>query len=180
MTVLFRLALVGALITLLLGACTSIDRPTVQSDQVPLPTPLRSFDASLASTIAALESSVATVGERLETPAGAYRPSEPASLLQAPRVVRRVELADLDDGFVVIYQTDDEGVAQDRAADLADYLGSGFGQTNYAADTQFSVSVLEDTVIFTTWSSRRSDDPDRAQAAFEAVAGVGTAVHISK
>ena len=54
------------------------------------------------------------------------------------------------------------------ADELAGYLGSGFGQTNFVADTQFSVSTLEDTIVFTTWSQRRSDDPERAEAAFDA------------
>ena len=64
----------------------------------------------------------------------------------------------------------DAGAAIELAEDLADYLGSGFGQTNYVADTQFAVSTLGDTIVFTTWSQRRSDDPERAEAAFDAVA----------
>ena len=67
-----------------------------------------------------------------------------------------------------------------ETAELADYVASGFGQTNFPADTQFSVATLEDTVIFTTWSQRRSDDPERAEAAFEAIASVGTPLEISK
>ncbi len=174
------LLLTAAGAVLLVGGCTSLDRPTVQADELVLPTPLRSFDASVATAIGQLEVAVASVGERLETPAGAFRPSEPESLLHTPRVIRRALLADIDDGYVVIYEADGPGAAQDRAEELADYLESGFGQTNYVADSQFSVSVLEDTVIFTTWSSRRSDDPDRAEAVFEAMASVGSPVEVSK
>ena len=75
---------------------------------------------------------------------------------------------------------DGRGAALERAVELADYVASGFGQTNFPADTQFSVATFEDTVIFTTWSQRRSDDPERAEAAFDAIAGVGTPVEISK
>lgn len=178
-----RLARLGSLAlaaTMAVVACTSLDRPTVQADEVPLPTPLRSFDASVAGAIGAVEAALAGIGERLVMPSGAYRPSEPASLLQAPRVVRRADLADLDDGYVVIYEADGRGAAADRAQELADYLGSGFGQTNYPADTQFSVGVLEDTVVFTTWSKRRSDDAERAEAAFDAIASVGTPVEVAK
>lgn len=175
-----RLAVVLLGAALALSACTSADRPRVQAEEVPLATPLRSFDASVAATIDALERAVATVGERLVPPVGAYRPSEPAGLLQTARVIRRVDLADLDDGFVVVYQADSAGEAISLARALADYVGSGFGQTNYPADTQFSVSIRGDTIVFTTWSSRRSDDPARAEAVFEAVASVGTAVAVTK
>jgi hypothetical protein len=174
-----RLALALAA-TMALVACTSADRPTIQADEVPLPTPLRSWGASIAGTLAQLQAAVAASGARLDVAAGAYRPSEPASLLQLPRVVLRADLADSDDGYVVVYQAADRASAGARAAELAEYLGSGFGQTNYPADTQFSVALLDDTIIFSTWSSRRSDDPQRAASVFDAVATVGQPVEVSK
>lgn len=175
-----RPALVLLAVSLVLAACTSADRPTVQADEVALPTPMRSFDASVAATIGALEVALAAVGERLEVPVAGYRPSEPEPLLQLPRAIRRVDLADLDDGYVTIYEAPSAGDAQRLAGELAGYLGSGFGQTNFVADTQFSVSTLGDTIVFTTWSRRRSDDPERAEAAFEALATVGSPVEVSK
>ncbi len=96
-----------------------------------------------------------------------------------PRVVLRADLADSDDGFVVVYEVAD-GSARQRAEELADYLASGFGQTNYPADTQFSVGLLDDSVIFTSWSSRRSDDPARAEAVFDAIAAVGESIEVNK
>jgi hypothetical protein len=175
-----RWPLLAASVLLIVAGCTSLDRPTVQADEVPLPTPLQSFDASVSATIGQLQTAVTAAGSRLTEPQSAYRPSEPASLLQLPRVVMRADLADADDGFVVIYETEGTAAAVDRAAELADYLGSGFGQTNYVADTQFSVATLADTVIFTTWSQRRSADPDRARAVFDAVATVGETVEVLK
>ena len=165
---------------LALAACTSPDRPTVQSDEVELPTPMRTIEASVERAITAVEAALAGAGERLVRPTAAYRPSEPQSLIQLPRTIRRVELADPDDGYVVVYQAPSPGAAIELAEDLAEYLGSGFGQTNYVADTQFAVSTIEDTIVFTTWSQRRSDDPQRAQAAFDAIAAVGTPVEIAK
>ncbi len=161
-------------------ACTSVDGPTVQPDTVALPTPLRSLDVSADTTLAAISSALATIGERLVEPPGPYRPSEPPSLLQLPRVVRRAELADVGDGFVVVYEAPSRADAERLAGELADYLGSGFGMTNYVADTQFAVSVLDDTIIFTTWSAHSSDDPDRARAAFEAMAAVGEPVAVTR
>jgi len=162
------------------AACANPDRPAVQADEVPLPTPMRSFGTSVAVTLGALEAALAGVGERLELPDRAFRPSEPEALLQTPRVVRRAGLADLDDGYVVVYDAPSVADAERLADELADYLGSGFGQTNYVADTQFAVGTLEDTIVFTTWSQRRSDDPERAEAAFEAMASVGQAVEVAK
>ncbi len=170
----------GLATALLTGACTSPDRPSVQGDTVALPTPLRSFDASVAATASQLQAAAAVAGHRLDIAAAAYRPSEPQSLLQMPRVVMRADLADPDDGYLVIYAAVGGEEAAQRAQELADYLGSGFGQTNYPADTQFSVAVLGDTVIFTSWSAGRSSDPDRAAAVFEAFAGVGQEVEVRK
>ena len=175
-----RWGVVTVTLALALSACASVDRPTVQADEIALPTPLSSYGTSVASTVSALEAAVGAVGSSLEVPAAAYRPSEPQSLLQAPRVVMRANLADSDDGYLVIYEADGQGSATEWARELADYLGSGFGQTNYPADTQFSVTVLADTVILTTWSSRRSDDRERAEAVFDAIAGVGEAVEVAK
>jgi len=172
---------IGAVaLALAVTACTSVDGPTVQRDTVALPTPLRSLDVSADTTVAALSAALGTIGERLVEPPGPYRPSEPPSLMELPRVVRRAELADVGDGFVVIYEAPSRADAERLASELAAYLGSGFGMTNYVADTQFAVSVLDDTIIFTTWSARSSDDPERARKAFEAMAAVGEPVAVTK
>jgi hypothetical protein len=160
--------------------CTSLDRPRVQPDVVPMASPLQSLDVSLRGSTDALRVAVSGVGERLALTASPYRPSEPASLVEVPRAVLRADLADADDGFVVVYQASDAAAATTLAADLAAYLGSGLGQTNYPADTRFSVAVLDDTVIFTSFSSGRSSDPERAERVFDAVAGVGQPVEVAK
>lgn len=180
MTLWLRLVSLSLLVLLAVAACANPQRPSVQSDDVVLPTPMRTLEASVERSIAAVDTALVGVGERLTMPLAAYRPSEPPSLLQSPRTIRRVDLADADDGFVVIYQAPSTGAALELADDLATYLESGFGQTNYAADTQFAVSTLGDTIVFTTWSQRRSDDPERAEAAFDAIAGVGTPLEINK
>ena len=169
------------LVTVLaLAACASPDRPSVVPDEVELPTPMRTIDASVQRSIDAVDAALDVIGERLVLPTGAYRPSEPQSLLQVPRTIRRAELADPDDGFVVVYEAPSSGAAIELADDLVEYVESGFGQTNFAADTQFAVSTLGDTIVFTTWSQRRSDDPERAEAAFDAISTVGTPVAIEK
>jgi hypothetical protein len=167
-------------VMLLAGACTSPDRPTVQADPVPRPTPLASYGPSIAAAVAELASAVASIGQRLAPAVAAYQTSEPASLLQAPRVVLRADLADPGDGYVVVYDAADAAQAGQWALELAGYLGSGFGQATFTPDTRFSVAILDDAVVFTTWSAGRSSDPARAEAVFDAVAGVGEAVEIAR
>lgn len=165
---------------LLVAACASPDRPTVQPDEVVMATPMQSFSVAVASAVSDIDAALAPVGVELGTPTAVYRPSEPESLIQMPRVVQRAGLSDPDDGYVVIYDAGSSSTAGQRADDMADYVSSGFGQTNYSADTQFAVSVLGETVIFTHWSPRRSDDADRAEAVFDAIAGVGTPIEVTK
>lgn len=172
-----RVALLAAA-SFLVGACASTDRPALQPDPVPRATPLRSWEPSIGTVVAELGTAVAAIGRRLDVPLAAYAPSEPPSLLQAPRVVLRADLADPDDGFVIVYDAADATQAHAWADDLAAYLGSGFGQSTFTPDTQFSVAVLDDAVVFTSWSAGRSSDAPQARAVFEALAGVGDAIEI--
>jgi len=167
---------------LLLGAvgCASLDRPSAQGERVALPTPLRTYGASVAATVSQLQAAVAAAGSRLDAANMPYRPSEPQSLLQVPRVVMRADLADPDDGFVVIYEASGDASAASLADDFVRYLESGLGQTNYPADTQFSVAVLGDTLVFTSRSASRSSDPAMAEAVFDAMASVGEAVEVRR
>jgi hypothetical protein len=161
-------------------ACTSPDRPSVQAEALALPSPLRSPTAAIAATIEQLQNAVLPVPSRLVDPVAPYRPSEPESLLQVPRVVLRADVADPQDGHVLIYGADGASEAADYADDLAAYLGSGFGQVNFPVDAQFSVAVVGDTVVF-TWRSRRgSSDPDLAVAVYDAIASVGRPVEVHK
>jgi hypothetical protein len=164
---------------LLVAACGNPDAPTIQGQDVPLPSPLVSLGPTLTAVVADVEAALVAVGSRLDDSTGDYRPSEPTALVSAPRVVLRADLADADDGFVLVYDAADAAQAATWAADLAAYLGSGYGQASYAADSRFSVASSGDAVIFTTWSPSRSSDP-AAQAAFEAVASVGEAVEVAR
>lgn len=171
--------LVAAACVLVCGvACTDSQRPGVQAQPVALPTPLSSLGARMSGAVASLRAATEGVGSRLEKADRPFRPSEPEALLEVPRAVFRADLADPDDGFVVVYQAADAAAAHDLAQVLADYLGSGFGQTNYARDTQFSVAVVHDSVVFTTWSRGRSSDPERAEAIFDAIAALGAPAEV--
>lgn len=173
-------AVAAAVVVLLAAACTSPDRPSIQGDEVDLPAPVESLDAELAATVAQLQSAVSAAGVRLDPPAQRYRPSEPQALLQVPRAVLRASLADPDLGHVVIYRAPDAPAAASLAAEMAAYLGSGFGQTNYPADAQFSVRTVGSTIVFTWWSRSRSSDAERAELVFDALATVGQEVEVRK
>lgn len=173
-----RLGLVVAALLLVTG-CGGLF--TAQSDPGPaLPTPQASYSAGIASTVGVLTAALGPAGIPLFPPASPARPSEPASLLQTPRVVLQAGIGDPNGGFVVVYQLADEAAATAAAGELASYLGSGFGQTNFPVDTQFHVATLGDTVVLTWWSRERATDDELAEAAFEAVAGVGVEAPVIK
>jgi hypothetical protein len=145
-----------------------------------LPTPLPSLTPTIAATVGQLRGALDDAGFRLDPAVGPVRPSEPQTLTMAPRAAMRVSLADPAEGFVIIYDLADAAEARTRAQDLAAYLASGFGQSNFASDTRFSVAVVNDTLVFAWWSPSRSSDRDAAERAFEAVRLVGDPVEVSR
>ena len=145
-----------------------------------VPTPLPSLTATLSVTAGLLRGALADAGFGLEQTLTPVRPSEPASLVMTPRAALRASLADPDEGFVIVYDLADPAEAQARAEDLAAYLESGFGQSNFTADTQFSVAVVDDTVVFTWWIPSHSSDTDAGQAVFDAISTVGVPVEVDR
>jgi hypothetical protein len=145
-----------------------------------LPTPLPSLTATLAATAGLLRGAVAEAGFRLDPTLTPVRPSEPQSLVMTPRAALRASLAEPDEGFVIIYDLADAAEAQARADDLAAYLESGFGQSNFTADTRFSVAVVDDTLVFTWWIPSHSSDRESGEAVFEAISRVGDPVEVTR
>lgn len=145
-----------------------------------LPTPQASWSAVLRGTVALVTDAIAAINGQLFAPVSPYRPSEPPSLTQAARVVLQVQSADPDQGYVMIYELPDISAASAAGRDLAAYLGSGFGQTNFPTDAQFSVTQVGATVVFTWWAGSRASDPDAARAAFDAIRAVGLTIPVVK
>jgi hypothetical protein len=123
---------------------------------------------------------VAQAGLQLNTPVIPYRPSEPAGLALAPRAVLQESVPDPDQGYVLVYDLQDPATAADRGRELAAYLGSGFGQTNYSLDAQFAISQVGGTLVFTWWSASRASNDAVAKAGFDAVASVGQPIPVVK
>lgn len=167
-----RPVLLGLVLVLVLGACEGAQPDTGGGGQ-PLPTPQQSISPAVRGTVSLVTAALVGAGYQVIPPVMPYRPSEPASLTQTPRVVLQVASPDTDQGFVVIYGLPSMPAASVAATDLASYVGSGFGQTNFPTDAQFSVAQVGTTVAFTWYSGARADDAAAAREAFDAVASVG-------
>ena len=107
----------------------------------------------MGATLALLQNALAGGGYRLDQPIAPYQAAEPGSFAGVPRSVYQISTPDPDAGFVVIYEFPDAATASARGQELAAFLGSGFGQTNYPFDAQFAVSQVGGTIIFTWWSA---------------------------
>lgn len=171
--------LAGLAVLALLAGCFAAP-PVQQAPGPDLPTPQASLSVQVDGTVSLLRQALAQAGLQLNTPSIAYRPSEPAGLATAPRAVFQESVADTDQGYVVVYDLQDTATATDRGKELAAYLGSGFGQTNYPLDAQFAISQVGGTIVFTWWSASRSSNDALAQSAFDAVAGVGQPIPVVK
>jgi hypothetical protein len=141
---------------------------------------LPSLTPTIAATVGQLRGVLADAGFRLDPAVGSVRPSEPRTLTMAPRAAMRVSLADPAEGFVIIYDLAEASEARTRAEELAAYLRSGFGLSNFASDTRFSVAVVNDTLVFAWWSASRSSDRETAERAFEAVRRVGDPIEVTR
>lgn len=150
-----------------------------------LPTSQASLSTQVDGTVSVVRQALAPLGLQIDSPVIPYRPSEPPGLSTAQRAVFQVGLAgagamDADQGYVVIYDLTDTATASDRGNELAAYLGSGFGQTNFPLDAQFAISQVGGTLVFTWWSANRASDDALAKSAFDAVAAVGQPIPVVK
>jgi hypothetical protein len=175
-----RAAGIGLVVVILVVACGGGTQPGQGDARPAVPTPLLSLTPALSATAGLLRGALAGAGLRLEQTRTPVRPSEPASLVMTPRAALRAELADPDEGFVIVYDLADAAEAQARAEELAAYLESGFGQSNFTADTRFSVAVVGATVVFAWWTPSHSSDTESGQAAFDAVSTVGVPVEVAR
>ncbi len=168
-----RLLAAGLCAALALSACGGGSQGDPANGGQPLPTPQQSASSAVDGTVALVTTALSSAGFQMFPPLAPYRPSEPASLTQAPRVVFQVSGPDSDQGFVIIYDFVSVAAASTAGTGLASYVGSGFGQTNFPTDAQFSVAQVGSTIVFTWYSGARAEDAAASRAAFDAVASVG-------
>ncbi len=176
-----RLILGALLCGLLVGACAPASSGQAGGQRpTPRRTPQSSLSPQMAGTVSLLRSTLGASGIRLDPPIVPYQPAEPAAIAETPRAVLQADVGDPSAGYVIVYESVDAATAARRGAEFAAYLESGFGQTNYPLDAQFSLSQVGSTLVFTWWSSERSADRERARAAFDAIARVGETIEIVK
>jgi hypothetical protein len=80
----------------------------------------------------------------------------------------------------VVYEFADAELAAARGRELAAYLASGFGQTNYPVDAQFALSQVGGTLVLGWWSPERSSMPERARRALDLMRGFGQPIPVAK
>lgn len=176
-----RLILGALLCGLLVGACAPASSGQAGGQRsTPRTTPQSSLSPQMAGTVSLLRAALQANGMRIDAPIVPYQPGEPAGIAGTPRAVLQADVGDASAGYVVVYEFADAARAARSGAEFAAYLGSGFGQTNYPVDAQFSLSQVGATLVFTWWSSERSADRDRARAAFDTVASVGETIAVVK
>jgi len=173
-----RLMTTALVVGLMAGCAPASSGQEGGQPATPRTTPQASFSTQVASGVAVVRRALADAGIRLDPPVVPYRPAEPPGISTAPRAVLQAGIGDPQAGYVMVYEFPDANTASARGAEFADYLESGFGQTNYPLDAQFSLAQLGGTLIFTWWSSELAADRDLARAAFDAISSVGAQIPI--
>ncbi|MDQ3408094.1 MAG: hypothetical protein M3472_08095 [Chloroflexota bacterium] len=143
-------------------------------------TPQASLSTQVATGVAVVREALAAQGIRLDPPIVPYRAAEPPGIAAAPRAVLQAGIGDPEGGYVMVYEFPDANTASARGTEFAEYLASGFGQTNYPLDAQFYLTQVGGTLIFTWWSSELAADRELARTAFEAISSVGAPIPVVK
>jgi hypothetical protein len=171
--------LTAALSVLAIVAACARSPAQIDGGQDARATPQQSLSASLLTTIDALRVHLGPTYPLVPV-TRAYVPSEPESLQTAPRSVFQVDLGDPDAGYVVVYELSDTAAAAARGSELARYIGSGFGQTNYPPDAQFALSQYANALVLAWWSPQHSSNLQLERAAFERISDFGQPIPIVK
>jgi hypothetical protein len=163
-----------ALASALLAGC-GIDLAETPPPSGPIPTPLVSAPADLASVRAALDQSLrAAAGVGLDDAPEGYRPAEPAAFTYVPRAVAKVRLPnDPNRLYVVFYGFPSDTAAATAARTAAAFYASGPGMVQFPADTQFAIPRSGDVLVFAAWSPGTTSDQAAAAAAFAAIKAFG-------
>ena len=171
-----RASLLSALLALALFAAGCF-APTGGPGSAAPATPQSALSPAIDAARAAVAAQLQSGGFTLEAPVSGYEPGAPGDLQATPKAVFRVNVIDPGQGWVVIYDAGANDAAIDKGEAFAAYLTS-FGHSNYPADAQYTLNVLDSALIFHWWSAQRSSDAERARAAFELVSAVGHRIDV--
>jgi hypothetical protein len=135
--------------------------------------------AAAASTRSDVAAALSAVGLQVEDVATPFRPAEAPRVAAAPKlVIRAVIPGDPDHGRIVIYEFLSTPDATSAAQEQATYLASGVGRVQFTPDTQFTLRVVGQTVVFYYWAAANSPDPTRAAAVAAVLGTVGFEVAV--
>jgi hypothetical protein len=172
------LAMAGMALALVSGGCG----PASQN-ATPEPTasvPIASISPVVALTQTQVERALSAAGLALIEARVPFRPPEPPDLMAVPRAVFQAVLpADPAHGYIVVYQLRDEATAATAGRELADYLASGYGRTQFPPDAKHVLRQLQTTLISFSWSPADSPDPNTSKIA-DALQTVGTPIDVPR
>ncbi len=123
----------------------------------PSPSPTPTAGPAALQTRTQLEAALRLAGFGLIQPSNPYRPAEPPSLADTPRVVYQAVIADdPTHGYVVVYELPDLATAAAAGRDLASYLASGPTRVQFPPDTRFVLRQVGTTLVLYDWSPANS------------------------
>ena len=132
-----------------------------------------------ASTRSDITTAMAGVNLQVEDVGPQYRPAEAPRVAAAPKlVIRAIIPGDPDHGRIVIYEFLSTADATTAAQEQAAYLASGVGRVQFTPDTQFTIRVVGQTVVFYSWAVANSPDPTSATAVSSALETLGFGVPV--
>ncbi len=163
--------------TILLAAC-GIAAPGEASASAPAPSPSQVVSGAIELTRAAVESALRSQDLGLIVPQTPFRPPESTALLDVPRGVYQVILADdPTGGYLAIYEFPDPATAHAAGVAQAAWLASGPGSVYFPPGTTHVIRQVGNTLV--TFSYPPSDAPDaRAPKAAAALASVGLPISV--
>ena len=172
------LAIAGMALAVVSGGCGTASRNATSEPTASLP--IASISPVIALTQAQVVRALSAAGLALTAARLPFRPPEPPDLMAVPRAVFQAVLpADPTHGYIVVYQLRDEATAATAGRELADYLATGYGRTQFPPDANHVLRQLQTTLISFSWSPANSPDPNTSKIA-DALQTVGTPIDVPR
>jgi hypothetical protein len=168
---------VSLALALVVGGCGTTDPAAVPPSPATTQPP-RAVGPASAATREALLAALGGASLLVADSPIPFRPAEAATLAAAPRTVYQVTLpAEPNNGFIVVYELEDEAAAIAASKEQQAYLLSGPGRVQAPLGTEHVLQQLGSTVILYSWLPEASVDPAAPRIA-ETLRGVGTAFEV--
>lgn len=124
-----------------------------------------------------IEAALRPAGLALVVPRDPFRPPESVALVEVPRAVFRVVLADPTAGLIVVYEFPDAAGASSAGRAQAAWLASGPGAIQFPPGTTHVIRVVGTTLVTFSYPPADAADPGESQVA-AALGSVGQGVPV--